>query len=249
MKGRLDTIKEVNKIKYLVIDEAQDYSLLHYKIIKLIFGHCKYTLLGDPNQAIHPYVSSQVSGDIEDFLGNVPKHIRLTKTYRSTQEINTFCRKIIPASEPTENILRSGIEPEVIALDIAKRYEQQISIVLEALSRGNRSIAIIGKTKRHCEALHAELVRAIMANKVHWNEQLLSIGLLNNEEQFYKTGVIVIPSYLAKGLEFDCVLIATDDVFSYHIEEERRLFYTVCTRALHELHITYVNNPPKLLNF
>ncbi len=90
MKGRLDTIKEVNKVKYLVIDEAQDYTLLHYKIIALIFGHCKYTLLGDPNQAIHPYISSKVSGEVEDFLGERPKHIRLTKTYRSTRQISDF---------------------------------------------------------------------------------------------------------------------------------------------------------------
>lgn len=247
MKGRLDTIKEVNKIKYLVIDEAQDYSLLHYKIIKLIFGHCKYTLLGDPNQAIHPYVSSQVSGDIEDFLGDTPKHIRLTKTYRSTQEINSFCRKILPSGDSGENILRNGREPEVIELFQDTQYVQQLKAVTDALTRGNRSIAIIGKTKKQCEGLHLALVKTIQETKIMHNDQPLAVGLLNNEEQFYKTGVIVIPSYLSKGLEFDCVIIAADHHYSYHIEEERRLFYTVCTRALHELYVTYVGKLPKLL--
>lgn len=242
MKGRLDTIKEVNKIKYLVIDEAQDYSLLHYKIIKLIFGHCKYTLLGDPNQAIHPYVSSQVSGDIEDFLGEVPKHIRLTKTYRSTREINLFCRKILPSGDTGENILRSGREPELIKFESDQRFNGLLEKVKDALSRGNRSIALIGKTKRQCEDLHFHLSKAMGF------ETEFTIGLLNNEEQLYKTGVIVIPSYLAKGLEFDCVFIVTDETYSYHIEEERRLFYTVCTRALHELAITYCGNVPALLN-
>lgn len=241
MKGRLDTIREVNKIKYLVIDEAQDYSLLHYKIIKLIFGHCKYTLLGDPNQAIHPYVSSSVSGDVEDFLGEVPKHIRLTKTYRSTREINLFCRRILPSGDTGENILRHGREPEVIQLDKVGQYSELISAVKSSLERGNRSIALIGKTKAQCEILHSELVKTI------GDDTSIEIGLLNNEDQLYKTGVIVIPSYLAKGLEFDCVYIVTDDTYSYHIEEERRLFYTVCTRALHELFITYCDRAPHLL--
>jgi DNA helicase II / ATP-dependent DNA helicase PcrA len=247
MKGRLDTIKEVNKVKYLVIDEAQDYSLLHYKIIKLIFGHCKYTLLGDPNQAIHPYVSSHVSGDIEDFLGETPKHIRLTKTYRSTQEINSFCRTILASGDSGENVLRNGREPEVIELTAENQSERLLSIVSEAYSRGNRSIAIIGKTKKQCEALYLSLVNTLNKEQRMLDNAPMTLGLLNNEELLYKTGIIVMPSYLAKGLEFDCVIVAADQSNSYHIEEERRLFYTVCTRALHELHVTYQGEFPKLL--
>ncbi len=249
MKGRLDTIKEVNKVKYLVIDEAQDYTLLHYKIIALIFGHCKYTLLGDPNQAIHPYISSKVNGMVEDFLGQAPRHIRLTKTYRSTKEISDFCSRILPSSVTGENVLRDGKEPELVKFkglatdDIVCLLEN----VLKASQSGLRSIAIIGKTKEHCNLMY-EHIQEVQHESSHLSIRDLSIGLLNNEEQLYKTGIIVIPSYLAKGLEFDSVHVVSDHLYRYDAERERQLFYTVCTRALHELTIYYEGQEPKLLS-
>lgn len=267
MKGRLDTIKEVHKVKYLFIDEAQDYTLLHYKIIALIFGHCKYTLLGDPNQAIHPYISSEVNGSVEDFLGDSPKHIRLTKTYRSTKQISDFCSKILPSNVTGENVLREGKEPEMVHWNNGTDgYKVLLDSVQQALNNGLRSVAVIGKTKAHCELLHEQLVAAMNdknsdkdgiaqsdrdVKKIQGNTQSstydFELGLLNNEDLLYKTGVIVIPSYLAKGLEFDSVHVVTDDVFRYDAERERQLFYTVCTRALHELSLYEVNGLPKLL--
>ncbi len=241
MKGRLDTIKEVNKIKYLVIDEAQDYTLIHYKIILLIFGHCKYTLLGDPNQAIHPYISSKVNGSVEDFLGKNPKHIRLTKTYRSTKEISNFCGKILPQSITGENVFRSGNEPELIELNVNKKGDILLDRIALVLSNELRSVAIIGKTKKHCKELYQSLL------KVKTVRHNFKIVLLNNEEQLYKTGVVIIPSYLAKGLEFDSVHIVTDEIYRYDEERERKLFYTVCTRALHELSLYYIEKKPFLL--
>jgi len=236
MKGRLDNIKEVHKVKYLVIDEAQDYALLHYKIISLIFGHCKYTLLGDPNQAIHPYISSKVSGEIEDFLGKNPRHIRLTKTYRSTKQISDFCGKILPQTTDVENILRSGKEPLIVESLVSESPSLLLTNVQRSLDDGLQSVAIIGKTKEHCTSLFEQL-----------KDSHISIGLINNEEQLYKTGVIIIPSYLAKGLEFDSVHVVSDKVYRYDEERERQLFYTVCTRALHELTIYYEDRQPKLL--
>lgn len=241
MKGRLDTIKEVNKVKYLVIDEAQDYTLIHYKIISLIFGHCKYTLLGDPNQAIHPYISSKVTGDVEDFLGKNPKHIRLSKTYRSTKQISDFCGEILPQSITTENILRDGKEVEMKPCEKSKLVGKALEDVNHALENGMRSVAIIGKTKKHCNDIYKEL-------EVELSNYNISVGLLNNEEQLYKTGVIVIPSYLAKGLEFDSVHVICDETNSYNQERERQLFYTVCTRALHTLTIYYSDGVPKLIS-
>ena len=229
MKGRLDRIKEVHKVKYVFIDEAQDYTLLHYQIIKLIYGHAKYTLLGDPNQSIHPYMSSSVSGDIEDFLGKKPKHIRLAKTYRSTQQINDFCNQIIEI-EDGDNALREGKKP---VLKTFSSQKEQAEFLLKAIEEnhidGYRSIAIIGKTKAHARKLYEAF------------DEVEEIGLLDNEEQLYKKGTVVIPSYLAKGLEFDCVYVMTDEKYHYHEKREKQLYYTVCTRALHELSIIHVN--------
>jgi len=240
MKGRLDTIKEVKRVKYLVIDEAQDYTLLHYKIISLIFGHCKYTLLGDPNQAIHPYISSKVTGDVEDFLGVNPKHIRLTKTYRSTKQISDFCGNILPQGIDIENVLRDGDEVLITQCDDDTIVDKLLDDVKDVLNSGLRSVAIIGKTKEHCSSFYKELKQKL-------SNYDFTVGLINNEEQMYKTGVILIPSYLAKGLEFDSVHVISDETYTYNHERERQLFYTVCTRALHKLNVYYTKEMPELI--
>jgi DNA helicase-2/ATP-dependent DNA helicase PcrA len=46
---------------------------------------------------------------------------------------------------------------------------------------------------------------------------------------------LIIPAYLAKGVEFDAVLIYDASSRTYHRESERKLFYTACTRAMHRL--------------
>jgi DNA helicase-2/ATP-dependent DNA helicase PcrA len=53
-------------------------------------------------------------------------------------------------------------------------------------------------------------------------------------------GVIILPSYIAKGLEFDVVLAFNFKV-NYNNDIERRLLYIVCTRALHRLVLYSVN--------
>ncbi len=92
MKGRLDRIKEVHKVKYVFIDEAQDYTLLHYQIIKLIYGHAKYTLLGDPNQSIHHICLQKLARYLKIFL-EVIQAYSIRKTYRSTKQISDFAIK------------------------------------------------------------------------------------------------------------------------------------------------------------
>ncbi len=231
MKGRLDTIKEVSKIKHLVIDEAQDYTYLHYKIIQLIFGHCRYTLLGDPNQGIHPYLASQVNGQLEVFLGENPQYIHLSKTYRSTKQISDFCNQLLGLEHPDENILRDGDEPTT---DVIAKEDGPMAVankILDFGGKGCQSIAVIAKTKAHARL---------------WHEQLLSvvdepIGLVDDEDQKYEKGHIVIPSFLAKGLEFDGVIVVTDEQFNYEESREKKLIYTACSRALHQLALIHID--------
>ena len=70
------------------------------------------------------------------------------------------------------------------------------------------------------------------------------LGLIRKTDTSFSTGEVVLPSYLAKGLEFDAVIVVDtkDDHFSD--EKDRKLFYTCCSRALHDLCIIYENNAP-----
>ena len=71
------------------------------------------------------------------------------------------------------------------------------------------------------------------------NELNENVNLIISDKCEFKIGINVISSYIAKGLEFDGVILADGE--SYLSIEDKNLFYTACTRALHELHI-YTNS-------
>ena len=90
--------------------------------------------------------------------------------------------------------------------------------------KGYKSIAVICKTKAITNDVYHKL-----------KEVLAEINLIDTEISEFKIGVNVISSYLSKGLEFDGVIVADGE--EYLNESNKNLFYTVCTRALHELKI------------
>lgn len=235
LKGRLDFIMDMEGTKVVVIDEAQDYTLIQYHIFRLLFKHAKFTILGDPNQAIHPYLASDIKSDILGNLGNNVSTINLTKTYRSTKEIFDFCNNILPNDYPIENLARHGEKPSVTTYSSSRELRDRILEQLTILkAEGKQSAAVIGQTKEHC----------IEIEQFFKNDGL---KLMIDEDLNYNSGVLIIPSYLAKGLEFDAVFVVTDDRYNYHDETLRKLFYTVCSRALHFLEVCCLGNLPILL--
>lgn len=71
--------------------------------------------------------------------------------------------------------------------------------------------------------------------------------LIGSENQRLVEGTLIVPAYLAKGLEFDSVVMynASDDI--YNKESERQLVYTIASRAMHTLAILYTGQKSRLL--
>jgi len=65
----------------------------------------------------------------------------------------------------------------------------------------------------------------------------VDIRLMDKDTYTFEKGLILILDYLAKGIEFDDVIIYNASDEEYHQEIERNLFYTACTRPMHELHL------------
>ena len=99
-----------------------------------------------------------------------------------------------------------------------------------------KSIGIITKTARQTEDLY---------NFLKYNN--MEVKSIKKDDDSYTNGILVIPSYLAKGLEFDVVLIYDASNKNYNSEDERLLFYTCCSRALHVLNIYYLDEITSLL--
>ncbi|BAU25963.1 DNA helicase-2/ATP-dependent DNA helicase PcrA [Aneurinibacillus soli] len=215
-------------IKHVFIDEAQDYSAFQFAFIKRLFPRSKMTVLGDSNQAIyaHARFGIGVSSLSSLYESEQTEKITLTRSYRSTRQIVEFTREFVGGSGEIEPFNREGSKPTVIQVANMEDLAAQVTERIQALQiEGHRTIAVICKTAEESRQAYEALRVA------------LPIRLIGKETGVFETGTLIIPSYLAKGVEFDAVIIYNGSKSQYGRESERKLFYTACTRAMHELYI------------
>lgn len=237
LKEALGDIPKTSDIKYVIIDEAQDYTPLQYEIFNQLFNHANIIMLGDLNQSINPFMNV---GDYKNishiFTQGNTCIMNLSKSYRSTMEITGFSRMLLNKEVADETVARHGDKPVVHGFP----DEEAIKIkILEDIGifkdKGYKSVGIITRTKKE-----ADEVYGFLKNKA-------KVKSIVRDDDEYINGTVVIPSYLAKGLEFDVVIIYNAGNENYNCEEEKLLLYTACTRALHILHVYYSGKCTPLL--
>lgn len=209
-------------IKEIVIDEAQDYNKLQYLIIKKTFKTSNYTILGDTNQTINPYYKYDSLEELTSIFES-SKYITLTKTYRSTGKIIDYTNKILGLNHVTA--IRNDKASDIIFRNNITKNDFLTDI--NNLKTISKSIAIITKNDKEAEEVYNML------------KDDLDIMLIDGFGHI-KRDLVVVPSYVAKGLEFDSVIIYTDEDNKYQ-EKDKYLFYVACTRAQHNL-IIYNNS-------
>lgn len=231
-----------NSIRHVILDEAQDYSPFQHEIIRRLFPRSKLTLLGDLNQAIQPSMRIDSYDFIEDLYGKEQTGImRLTKSYRSTTEIVEFTRSLLPERESVEAFSRGGDKPELIQMPSAadEKAAQMVRVIQEIRSKSHSTLAVICKTAAESTEAYQSLLKAGSPDELH---------LVTREDIRLTSALIVVPAYLAKGLEFDSVIIWDASNSIYNREEERKLFYTACTRAMNRLLICYSSSPTRFMD-
>ena len=215
IKGLLEGFPYERNIRQVVIDEAQDYSYLQYLIISKIFKNSNFTILGDINQTINPYYKYK-SLDILSNIFPKSKCISLTKTYRSSPEIIEFTNKILGLDHVCA-IRKTNSVPLVHRTDI-----NILPNDINYLRKKYKSVALITRDYKTAERLYEKL------------NSIFPISLLKSNTEEFNKELVVLPAYLAKGLEFDSV-IAYSDPESKYLKTEKNLLYVACTRAQHEL--------------
>lgn len=221
LQGKLQSFPYSSLIQQIVIDEAQDYNKLQYIILKKIFPNASYTILGDVNQNINPYYKYDNLYELTEIFDNA-KYLELVKTYRSSPEIIEYSNKII-GSKHTVSIRHSDNIPVTMAE--SDNIKKQLQMDIEEGKKHHAKIAIITKNQEEAEKLYCLL-----------HDVYPQINCLSEQSKDFNHDLIIIPSYLSKGLEFDYVIVYTDKDNKYKAHE-KNLFYVVVTRAQHELKV------------
>ncbi|SIS80669.1 HelD family protein [Alicyclobacillus vulcanalis] len=224
--------------QHVVIDEAQDFSPAHIRVLQAYCPSLSFTILGDLSQSIHSEAGFR---DWEEVRALFPecRYVEMSVSYRSTHEIVTFANRILEPFHPkvlATPVFRSG-DP-VIVEPVA--WEHRFERLVERLSEENHratTIAVLTRTEEDAHVYHQMCL-----------ESGLDAHLLTAAQTQYEGGISVVPVYLAKGLEFDSVIVVDADASHYGANErDAKLLYVGCTRALHRLRLYYCDRPSPLI--
>lgn len=241
-------IKERCQIKHVVIDEAQDYGEFGFDVLKTIINSNSMTILGDIAQGVHFYrgIENWNTFINVEFKNTKTVYKVLDKTYRTTKEIMEVANSVInklPEYEKESIVFGKPVIDRKNSINIDKVKDDtelinKINMRIEKyLQSDYKSIAIIGKDMNECEKIQRKIAK--VRNDVK---------LIKGKDSSYNSGISIVPSYLAKGLEFDCVIIADASDEKYIDNSlDIKLLYVTITRAMSKLDIFYIGEISKLL--
>lgn len=220
LKFLLSSIPYRVSTKLVVIDEAQDYTLLQYKIIKLLFRNTDFTILGDVNQTINPFYKYDNLNILEDVFDGESKYVELNKTYRSSPEIIEYSNKILGLKHFSAVRRNNNIPVKVYdKVD----YKLLIDKINNLRSKYN-SVALITKSIEEAQIIYDNI-----------KSNISDINIVDIDTDKFNKNFLIIPAYASKGLEFDSVIIINN------FDKDKYLYYVAVTRSQHEL-IIFNNN-------
>ncbi len=219
----LDGTRPRSGVKHLLIDEMQDYTPVQYRVIQRLFP-CRKTLLGDAGQSVNPFGSSTAETIGQVFAGG--KTMKLCKSYRSTFEITDLAQKIRPNAD-LEPVARHGEKPTILPFATS---EAEITAIVRLIAdfrlSEHKSLGIICKTEAQAAELHTKLADP-------------DSDLLTSRSSSFSRGVVFTSAHMAKGLEFDEVIIPQATAANYRSEIDLGMLYVAVTRAMHRLTLTH----------
>ncbi len=216
LRIKLAGMERPENVFYFFADEAQDLSPVMLAVIKAAYGSADLLFAGDNAQNVFCCGEAYSENIKEIFAGKHFKKYKLLTNYRSTKEIAEFACEI---SELPKDItcIRGGEKPEVIDLSTTgKELAEEVSAWIERMEeKGHITAAVICSSKTEADNLAIDVQ--------------LPYDL--------KMDLRFLPVYVAKGLEYDCVLVVNPN--NSMKEKDKvlgtNMLYTACTRALHDL--------------
>lgn len=241
---RLCGVNPKVRFQHLVIDEGQDLNPLEVRVLRLIAGHSSFTLVGDVSQSIQPGRGVHDWQEVIDgsFAGSECQSYTLTLSYRTTAEIVLFANQVLRsrhfAGQLAQPVMRSGALPFLGAVEAGEaQADLAAGVIRQARAQGLHTVALVTRTAEQARAAHLLLqARGVTA------------VLMQGDGDEYEGGVLVMPAYLTKGLEFDAVIVYDAGRRQFDDRElDAKLLYVALTRAMHQLYVLYTDEVSPLL--
>jgi DNA helicase-2/ATP-dependent DNA helicase PcrA len=229
---------------HIMVDEAQDISPLFFQGLSQFAPNKSITILGDISQGV--FLNNGISGweDLFTIFPTLNKKIeKLSVCYRSTWQIMQYANGVLTRAGVKKGDLIQPLNRigEPVSLHPCDTDEGLIDEIIAGVKSGLaakwKSIAIICKNAHECQIIDSLLKKG----------KFTKFELITNREQGYSSQVVLLPAYLAKGLEFDIVILA--DGQNYLADDlSLRLLFVAITRPAHKLHICWLGQISPLLD-
>ncbi|WP_322150948.1 HelD family protein [Paratractidigestivibacter sp.] len=215
--------------RYVMIDEVQDYTVAQLMVLARHFSRAHFLLLGDEHQAIFEGTASfaQIAEVFGETHGQV-EECRLLTSYRSSPEITAMFTSLLDSDEQLTltSVQRAGVAPVVREMDAddVDAYVSELRRIAEEAAAEEGLTAIVAESD----------------SRVSWLAKQLgeSVAVLGKDSDLPAAGVVLLPLRVAKGLEFDHVVIPDAQAEVYPDTPLcRRRLYTAISRAMHRVTI------------
>lgn len=241
--------KVKSKLRHVIVDEAQDYGEFQFSVLKTILKSNSMTILGDIAQGVHSYRGIENWKKFIDveFPEGDAIYTTLEKTYRTTKDIMYKANEVIEKLPEFEKQFIVKGEPVIdrkdsIHIKEMPNEDEIIKVCSEKINEytleGFKSIAIIGKDMKECKNIKKKIEK--------YNKD---IKLIQSKDSEYHAGISIVPSYLAKGLEFDSVILFNVNNENYqNTVLDIKLLYVAITRAMSKLDVFYTGRISEIMN-
>lgn len=233
LMSKIYPVDVYQKARFIFIDEMQDFSPSQVWLLRNLYPRAGFNFCGDLNQKV--FDNETIVTLIDQLFPDQEVHqFELTTSYRSTKQITDFSSFLLAEESPIEATARDGKLPVLLETDNQTAGVLELTAKLtEFLQRNSYwRTAIIAKSLADCQALYGSLSEDLQAE----------LQFIETEDDFMKKQIILIPAYLAKGLEFDQVFLWDANETSFNSPQDQLILYTMTTRAMHELTI-FTNGP------
>lgn len=240
LKAKIVGTKEYDNYRQIAIDEAQDYGEFSFYALRILFRRATFSIFGDLAQSIYQYRGIKNWNEVLNATFEDDCELKyLLKSYRTTTEIMNSANNITKHInlEIAKPVIRHGESVEYIKYE-KNQIDLIEKIIKEYMKKAYVSIAIICKNDEEAKKIYKKLKE----------KNITATNIVDNENK-YDGGICVITSYLAKGLEFDGVIItdASEEKYSSEKVIDMKLLYVAMTRPLHELKVLYKKDITKPL--